>query len=475
MRDIRPQENQPFEDDGDDIPRLPKPVSRLPGSGQSEVAMGKDIRRTPIQPFPKKPIGTANRLPGTTVPVSSVNVIPPEKIIRSAPAPVKKVAGKTTPRPAIRLGHRERKVVLVLLVLVALAGGLAAFIFLPKASIKLILRTAPLLVDQTLTIQAQNTQGENTIPGSAFFREVQIEDSATAQSTQVIGTKASGTVQIVNRTLEEQKIKEQSRLVTKDGTLFYMQRSVNVPPNSSVPVAVEAAEAGEGGNIQPQRLDFAALDTSAQSVVYGQASAAIAGGSGSTVAIVKESDIELARTDAGQKARAKIEQEIRDELPEGWIILEESWAAELPTFETAVAVDTQQPTIPYTARVIVRVIGYEQAALENNLRAVLESRLDQEFMLFPGPLSYTITVNSVDWEQAVAAISARVTHTTIADLSLETLRGKLAGQKETAAKTYLGGLPGVRSVDLQLWPFWAQNIPRIEKRIQLEFEPEKRP
>lgn len=382
-------------------------------------------------------------------------------------SPVRRVA-------PVRLGHRERKIALVLLVLVAVVGVLAAFIFWPKAHVNLILRTAPLLVDEQLTIRSQAGDA-SSLAGSAFFREVEVTGESATRSTEVVGVKARGSVLLVNRTVTEQKIKEQSRLVTKDDTLFYMLQSANIPPSGSVSVEVEAAEAGTQGNIEPQRLNFAALDASAQSLVYAEAKAAISGGSGETVAVVKEADLNAARADAGSKARNQVEQEIRDELPKGWTILDESWNMEATQFNTQVAVDTRQPTIPYTARVTVRVMGYEQEALEQKLKTALEARLDQDYMLFPGPIAYSKTIKAVNWEQGEATISARVTHTTIPRFSIETLRDKLAGRGEEEAKTYLAGLPGVRSVELELSPFWARTIPRIEKRIILDLQPERQP
>jgi hypothetical protein len=291
----------------------------------------------------------------------------------------------------------------------------------------------------------------------------------------MVGTKATGTVDIVNRTSEDQKIKERSRLVTKDGTLFYMTRSATVGPDSRTSVPVEAAEAGTGGNIEPQRLDFAALDAAAQSVLYGEATQAISSGAGEEVHVVREEDIERARQAAGEEAKAKVRDEVQAELPRGWALLDESWAAEVADFAPDGEVGSKQPQLAYTANVTVRVLGYEGAKLEERLTAALESRLDENYALFPGPISFSKTVKSVDWEKGEGVMVARVTHTTIPDFSLETLKQKIARRGQDEAREYLEGLPGVRSVELTLSPFWVRSIPRIENRINLEVVPERQP
>ncbi|MEK7557380.1 MAG: baseplate J/gp47 family protein, partial [Patescibacteria group bacterium] len=311
--------------------------------------------------------------------------------------------------------------------------------------------------------------------GATFFRQVSVEGTVPVESTEIVGTKATGTVQIVNRTTQEQKIRDRSRLMTKEGVLFYMTRHVIVAPDSRASVEVEAAEAGEVGNIAPQRLNFAALDASAQSVVYAEATAAISGGKGEEVRVVREEDIERARIAAKEAARAKVQEEIQKELPSGWVLLEESWTADYDSFKTDGEVGSRQPQIAYSGNATVRVLGYESARLEERLRAALEERIDQDYALFPGPISYSKTVKSVDWEKGEGVIATRVTHTTIPDFSLETLKGKIARRGADEAKTYLEGLPGVQRVELAFSPFWVRSIPRIEKRINLEVIPERQP
>ncbi|MEX2054851.1 MAG: hypothetical protein WD972_01590, partial [Candidatus Andersenbacteria bacterium] len=194
-----------------------------------------------------------------------------------------------------------------------------------------------------------------------------------------------------------------------------------------------------------------ALDPSSQTLVYAEVTQPLKGGSGETQSIVKDADIEAARKSAGEAARAQVEQQIRGELDDGWTILEESWTSEITNFETPAKVDAKESTIPYTARAVVRVMGYQQSALEAKLKTALEARMDKDFMLFPGPISYSKAVEEVKWEEAKATVSVRVTHTTIPQISLETLRQKLAGRTQAEAKEYLENLPGVRSVSIKLW------------------------
>jgi hypothetical protein len=291
---------------------------------------------------------------------------------------------------------------------------------------------------------------------------------AQFQSTQFVGEKASGTVSIVNRTVDEQKIKDQSRLVTDDGTLFYMQTPAFVPANSSIPVPVEADEAGPQGNVDSGRLNFAALDEDSQKLVYAEVTQPIAGGSGDEVKVVRAEDLSAAREQAAAMARDQVKGSIQAQLANGWSILDESWSADLTNFDTAIAEGDQQDAIPFTADVRIRVMAFQQSQLQDRLKAALEDRLDENHMLFPGEISFTKSIDDIDWDTAVGHMTVRVTHTTIPTFSLDTLRDKLASRSKEEAESYLEGLPGVQSVDIKLSPFWVQSIPRIDKRIELD-------
>lgn len=401
---------------------------------------------------------------GARVPVSSVQHIPP--------VPIPKKSSIKASGPRMRVGQRERTALTVLAGLVLAVGALAAFIFLPKADIDLVLQTAPLLVDQELTIRAEPSSSADIIAGNIHEKTVHVEGVTPVATRELIGEKAHGTVQIVNRTTEIQRIKEQSRLVTKDGTLFYMKSHAIVPAASGntpsrVSVDVEAGEAGPKGNIAPGRLDFAALDTGAQSVVYAEATQAFTGGSGTEIPVVREGDLKQAQDAAGLAARQQVESEIRSQLPRGWAILEESWVSQAETFETDAEDGQQRDAIPYKADMNVRVISYEESVLQERLTSALEARLDAEYMLFPGPISYTKAVESVDWEKGEAIVTARVTHTTVPAFSQESLQEKLAGRTKVEAQAYLEGLRGVESVAIELWPLWVQRIPNLDARIHV--------
>ena len=485
MRDIKPQgvpnapeRREPPGELPPEVKRLYEKHARLSATGdmdarrvQSRDPDSIQPART-VQPFTKKP-----RFDGSKVPVANVHV-PKEEEKKPAPSPTPPVIKKTPPvkkKSPMRLGQKERSIVAVLFVIVVIMAGLAAFLFLPKADITLVLKTAPLLIDQDVIIAENTAAYAGAMTGTVFEREVKVEGSSEVTSTEMVGTKATGTVTLVNNTVDEQQIKSASRLVTKDGVLFYMKKHAIIPAQSRVDVVVEAADAGLAGNIAAQRLTFPALDASSQTILYAENAAPFTSGTGEEMQVVKVVDLEQAQLQAATLARGQVESQILDELSEGWVLLDESWSADTLGFETTAAVDERLPAIDYSARMLVHVMGYESSALEKRLKDALTENIDDDYMLFPGSISFTKTVNETNWEDAMTTLTVRVTHTTIASFSIDTLKEKLAGRDKEEAENYLQGLEGAQSAAIGLWPFWVGNIPRIKNRINIEFVSDRQP
>jgi hypothetical protein len=418
-------------------------------------------------------------LGGKTVPLANVKTEEPLSDINESEEVKKEerrplfAKSPLVKRQHVWMGKGERKIMIGLIGLVIIAALISSIIFLPTATINLKLRTAPLLADEEVLI-GQANDNNKVIPGTSFYREIGTKGSWQVQNREVIGSKSSGTVEVVNNTSTEQKIKEFSRLETKDGILFYMQKHAIVPPNGRVQVEVLAAEEGDAGNIEPQRLDFVAFDEQSKQVVWADVKQKLTGGSGESVAVVGAADLTAARQEAGNQARQQAEQQIKDELPEGWELLEESWNTEIVSFEAASKEGDKLPVFDWQSQVVVRVIGFEKVIFDEEMKKKLEERLDKDYMLFPGAISFSVTVKEINWDDAQATVAVRVTHSTVPNLAVDTLRQKLAGRSLVEAREYLEGLPGVRSADIQLWPFWVKSIPRIEKRVDIQLESEKK-
>lgn len=461
MRDIRPAKPKK------------KPIS-VPEMSPEDSGGINGFTKREVKPRRAKFTGKPVALNRLDVGEKDTDVVP-KSFTRRTNAPAKR-----TRSAVVRLGQRERMLVGVLIVLAVATSLLGMIIFLPRADIKMNLKTAPLLVEEKLKIQSGKAV-ESEIPGQVVVRDVSVTGSSDVNGTEVIGTKAKGRVRLINKTFSEQQIKGKSRLITSDERLYYIgEKGAIIPPAEGASlgyatVEIEAAEAGSEYNLEKQRLDFAGLDESSQSLVYAEVVDDIDSGSGDTVKVVREQDIESAKKEAAKLARQELEADAQERMKDGWSLLEESWTFDMAEFITSQEVGQREEEIHFTARGNVYVMGYEAQALETLLQKSLETRLEDDYMLFPGPISFTKKIENSDWQNGRIELGVRVTHSTIPKLSIDSLKQKLANRSVTNAQEYVKGISGVRSVDIELWPFWVRSIPRIEKRINLDLQPDKQP
>lgn len=461
MRDIRP------------LKPKKKPIS-VPAIHPEESGRSSGFEKREVKPI--RP-----RFTGSPVALNKIDVDKKDPDTAESGFQRKKILPARSPRVAVvRLGQRERMLVGALIVLAVATSLLGMIIFLPRADIKMNLKTAPLLVEEKLKIQSGKAV-ESEIPGQVIVRDVTVSGSSDVSGTEVIGTKAKGKVRLINKTFSEQQIKGKSRLITSDERLYYIGEKGAIIPSAEgaslgyATVEIEAAEAGAEYNLKAQRLDFAGLDESSQSLVYAEVVDEIDTGSGDTVKVVREQDMESAKKEAAKLARQELEADAQGRMNDGWSLLEESWTFDMAEFSTSQEVGQREEKIDFTARGNVYVMGYEAQALETLLRRSLENRLEDDYMLFPGPISFSKKIESSDWQNGRVELGVRVTHSTIPKLSIDSLKQKLANRSVNDAQEYVRGISGVRSVDIGLWPFWVRSIPRIEKRINLDLQPDRQP
>lgn len=413
------------------------------------------------------------RLRGQSVPVTAIHV-------PTAKVPQRTHEMESSPGSArhARLGGREKIIALVFLGLVILAAGLAAFVFLPTANVSLVLRTSPLLVEEELTIQEDGAPNSTSIDGRFFSEEIAISETYHVSGRKTVGEKATGTVDLINKSFDTQSLKEHSRLANADGKIFYITRGVTLPAAQAtapvrVPVAVEAAEAGDEYNGVTGRLDFVALDEAARTFIFAEVSVAPAGGSGEQVAVVTADDISAAREAAAASAQTILAETVQAKIPSHWKLLGDGAHNKVLTFTANGAEGDELQTLDYTAQIQSRVIAYDESAVVEKIQSSLQAHVAAENILFPGPVSYDIVTPAIEDGATEVTIKVRTTHKTVPRVSIPSIRETLAGKSVEDAHAYVGGIPGVRSATIELTPRWLQSIPRIERRITVELLPEQ--
>lgn len=315
--------------------------------------------------------------------------------------------------------------------------------------------------------------------------------SSTGASTTAY---ARGQVTIINTYSKSQTLVEKTRLLTKDGKLFRLDRRVVIPAGDRATVAVTADQPGEGFAIGPSTFTIPGLWIDLQKLIYAESSEAftissVTSGTPAPVPTPAPSPAPAPTSTTARGERTIVTQQNIDEAYESLTqqVVEQAKKLLLANMNdarftgAAYFVNTTaksatarpgQTAESFTAQVDVEVIGvfYSADDMQQLIRTRLREKLPegQEFLPFTEQ-DFVYVPESVDKEGE----RARLRVITNAEYRLipstpALAPSAIAGQSKGDAERYLEGIEGVEKVDITLVPGWIGKIPRMTDRIKME-------
>jgi len=383
--------------------------------------------------------------------------------------------------------HRRRTALLVgLLVLVFLgvAGGAAAYLLLPSASIVLTIRSAPLApVEFVVTADPAATAPD---PAAAVVPATRLEIPLTASGTfkstgkRVESAKATGEVRWTNcdPTLSY-TIPAGTVVRTPSGVGFATAEAVFLPvaPPTSTPgkyvcqirtIGIVAVGDGSAGNVGvgaitvvPGKYNNVVISvrnpvattggirTEFPKVIQKDVTAALA-------ALGKQLDAQLA---AGAAAPAG--------LPAGSTAFPETATrgAATPTVDPTTLVDQEVAQFDLGVTATGTIVTVDQAPILALGEARLAAAVPADRDMVAGSALVTVGPGTVDAQRVRFGVTARAESAPRVDESA--LRTQLKGRSPTEARAILAAYG---DATVTLWPSWATTIPTFDARVDLRVE-----
>lgn len=289
---------------------------------------------------------------------------------------------------------------------------------------------------------------------------------AAPQTGELVDDYARGTVTIVNRWTKVQPLAAGTRLKASSSGLIYRTTSrVDVPAGGNVQAEVVADQAGEKGNVGPDRFEIVALWAGLKDKIYGESTAAFTGG------IRSATKLSQATIDNAKRA---LEDELlaaaADKLPEpteGMARAGKPFAVSTSTTSRQQAGDEASDV---TAEGSVRAAAIDLPAdvvnqrvndLLTTVRAADESFVNQQ---------PTLTWRLIEFNERQRR--AQLDLTVVQQARLQTTSEHLEASQFTRKTrqeilTTLQGIPGVVSADVTIRPLWASRTPGLPSQIKV--------
>ncbi|MFH1621112.1 MAG: hypothetical protein ABIB04_03435 [Patescibacteria group bacterium] len=284
-------------------------------------------------------------------------------------------------------------------------------------------------------------------------------------------TVVQGTVKIINNYSKPQTLVKTTRLLTADGKLYRIDKTVTLNPKESIQVAAHSDKAGKEYVIPAgTRLTIPGLWIDLQKWIYAETVSGFSGGTqvSKIVSSVDVSEAQKALEDAVfEQAKKTLDAEAGSH--EGWKAV---YVKNVLDKKSNVSPGQKSDQFLASVKLDVTAVYYPEKDMDALIRQKLKDKLPEGRELIDYDSSLVVfKVDKADskLEQAQISISAQAS-SQLTDKSPQLSKDSIVSLSLDEAKTKLLGVTGVESVDIRIRPSWINKLPGSKDKIELIVE-----
>jgi hypothetical protein len=382
-----------------------------------------------------------------------------------------------------RLGIILAGVVLVGL----LVFGYFAMFVLPAATVTIATDSSEITTSSNLTLDPAAKEldvEEKVFPAKIEKKQVNGSQQVTASGQKNKGERATGQVTLSLKDCSQDEVTVPAGTgVSANGKTFITQdnatmQSVKVGSkcsNSSFPgasaktVDVVAQKGGADYNIAASTFTVASFS----SLVSGQSSDSMAGGTDNIVKVVSQSDVDSAKQKiASQNGTAAAKAELQSKLEdEGYFAITSSAQASEPVVTPSAQVGDEADTVTVTTSTTYTMYGVKKSDVEDFIVANIKDKINpsKQQILNKGVDKATFDITSPATSGPLQ-VAFSATSQAGPDIKTDALKSQIAGKKTNDVRTIAKQTPGVTDVTVKYSPFWVSKVPKKESKITIVIE-----
>jgi hypothetical protein len=377
-----------------------------------------------------------------------------------------------------------------LIAVVAVVGGVAAYLLLPSANIAITPRietVGPL----ALTVVAEPDAAEPdpeaaVIPATRLMFELEASDTFEATGRRVESSRASGQVTFESlNPAGPNTIPGGAVVSTEGGIRFRTAGAVTLPPAqiivgvpitiqpSSANVRVEAVSTGPVGNV-PANAITVIPEGEDPNLTRVRNRAPTEGGRRQEFILVRQADVDGAVEGLMEELEAQFEARLEDPslVPAGSTLFPETARLGEPTTtpNPADLVGNEIEAFELTMMASATVIAVDPSRIEPIAESRITSGVGGGYRLIGGSVVIEVGRPSVAGESVSYPVTAQARRVRTVDG--EALLEEVKGMPIPRARSFLEPF-GV--VTIQVWPDWVTSIPTLDNRVTLTVRPAETP
>jgi len=426
------------------------------------------------------------------MPKKIYDVVPP-KVAHAVEHMVKSQGdGKHKRKPTHRgktVHHKKQKSPLGRKVLVG--GGVIValllvlvFFKLAKADIQIWPKLEEISLQETVIANTSATAVDavaKVVPLRVVVQEESDQQVFDATGSSSTDTKASGTIRIYNKVtpFSPLTLKPGTHFLSDSGKFFVSLSKVTIPAATkngpgSIEIKVQAEEAGSDYNIKPSKFSVPKLSGTAYYYnISAESTAAMTGGSLGNVKRVTKDDIERAADSLTKNLFTQAEDNLKNKLSAGEMLVEGALLKEVVSAESDVAPETAANTFNESAKVKVSALVLQIEDLKQIAKNKITSQLSSSHVLLEKSLSIQQSPTTFDVAAGKANLNTQFSAKTYSAIDSDTLRNLVQRKSSDQIQEIINSTyqDKISQLKVNLWPFWVKKAPSQNRiNIDLMFE-----
>lgn len=387
---------------------------------------------------------------------------------------------------APRRRGRLLAVAVAVLAVALVGGGVAAYLVLPSATVRVVPRVDPIgplefsvVADPNL---AEVDPKGGRIPAARLAIPIEVSDRFPATGKRVVETKARGTVVFTSRnTGAEVEIPAGTQVATASGVVFQTTRRVVVPKATFLPptpgiaeAPVEALVAGPGGNVPAGAITRVSTVIQARLVNPDDPVSnpePTSGGKRDEFPRVTQADVDRAMAALTARAETALRDGLADPdlVPTGLTVFDATATlGELtPSVDPASLVGAEKAEFDLGLTGKGSVLAVDESRIAAVAEARVRANVAPDHVFVEGSLAVEVADPVVAGSEIRFPVTARAKQTVVVDP--ESLRAAVKGRPVEEARRLL---ERYGRVTIEVWPDWVTTIPTLDARLQVLVGPE---
>lgn len=374
----------------------------------------------------------------------------------------------------------------VFILICIFTASLSLFFILPKADI-------------AIALKQEEVQGDFDFVADEKLKDIDVEAgeiptakteiSSTKTSTYAttskkhVSEKATGEITILNEcSTGNQVLVAGTRFLSKDGSkIFKIEETATIPgftkpeadtvPGSKV-VRVSAAETGETYNVAATTFTIPAYQEKGDwrySCLYARSDKAMTGGSDKEVNYLSQADYDKAKTELTKAVQDENKTKVSEQKSEELVLLNDTAEEGTVEIKSSVEVNAVADNFEMTATVRKPVLSLTKADLETLLKDKI-AKLNTFKNAQPVESSLTYEIGDIVNKDQKISLQVSATEKFAFDLDLDQIKRDIAGKNKEELNQYFAKMSGIKSVSVNLWPFWVSKVPEAADKVNITLD-----